>query len=144
MKLKKYLNYLLIPITALAFAGSVPSCAQYRAIVSPETNVQVSSYTVQAAEHTLRAAKDTFDLFFGLVHDNHDFVVRYLPQVYSFAQDMQVKAPDTLRRANRAKNAYKYNRSAANQTDLNTIMATVAQLMADAQRHTAEIKSSTP
>ena len=136
-------NLILIPVLALALCfqscgtntGAIP-------FVAPAANVQVSTYTVQTAEHTLRAAKDTFDLFFGLVHDNHDLVVTKLPKVYAFAQMMQTKAPAVMRQANAAKNAFKNNRTPDNQANLNTLMSTIEQLMLDARTNTRQLQGA--
>ncbi len=67
-------------VLGVALLGATPSCSTYNALVNPATNVAVSTYTVQGAEHTLRAAKDTFELFFGLVKDNHVMIVTEAPR----------------------------------------------------------------
>ncbi len=131
-------------VLGLSVVLGTTSCeTQRQAIV----NQQVSTYSVQAAEHTLRAAKDTFDTFFSLVHQNHAFVEQSLPQVYAFAvkwanEDTGIKP--LLQRADRAKNAFKHNRTSDNQTSLNTVMNLVAQLMADANRNMTKVQTATP
>ena len=126
----------------LLLSLAAPSCVTPPPFIPPATNVAASTYTVQTAEHTLRAAKDTFDLFFGLVHDNHDLVVAHLPKVYAFAQSMQAKAPAALRRADAAKNAFKNNRTADNQATLNTLLSTIEQWMAETRGYTQELQAN--
>lgn len=134
---------LITLLAVLCLAGAAPSC-QSPSLISPQTNVAVSTYSVQAAEHTLRAAKDTLDLFFGLVKDNHELVRSQLPSVYAFAERMQAIAPGILRKANAAKNTFKYNRTPDNQANLDTIMKTVAQIMADVQANTKKLQTTAP
>lgn len=112
--------------------------------VTPAANVQVSSYSVQAAEKLLKQAKLTSQLFFDLVRQNHDFVVANLPDVYAFAQRMQTEMPNKLRQANAAKNEFKYNRTSDNQASMDTIMKTVSSLMSLFQTKTTELKAATP
>lgn len=147
----KLLNYLIIPILALSLVFSSTSCAPQSQTSQQvaAANIKISSYSVQAAEHSLRAAKDTFDLFFDLVHRNHDFLVSQKPesifgQVYAFAVRMQVQAPAAMKRANAAKNAFKYNRTPDNQTSLNTIMATIMRYQSEVASNTTKLQAATP
>lgn len=135
----------LLLLTVVTLGLAAPSCTNNQIPFLPAaSNVAVSTYSVQKAEQVLAQAKSTFDLFFGLVHDNHDFVVTHLPQVYTFALRMQVEAPAAMRQGNAAKNAFKYNRTADGQTDLNSIMHTIASLMVQVQSNTNKLKASTP
>lgn len=139
------MNKLLTLLAAAVIGLSLPSCTTTGAFpfLAKSTNVTASSYTVQAAEKALKQAKLTFDLFFGLVHDNHAFVVAHLPTVYAFAQKMQVEAPDALRKANAAKNVFKSSRDPSAQTTLNGLMATLMQIQTDVLANTNQIKSAT-
>lgn len=141
---------LLVALLSVTIGFSLMGgCATTGTPIPPATNVQVSSYTVQAAEHSLRAAKDTFDLFFDLVHTNHELLVAQKPesplgQVYAFAERMQVQAPAAMKRANAAKNAFKYNRTADNQANLNTVMATIVRYQTEVKSNTNAIQTATP
>lgn len=141
----KPLKLILITVCSLTVSfGLMGGCASTGVIpfVSPTANIQASTFTEQAAEKICNQALLTQKLFFGLVKDNHDFVVEHLPKIYAFAQDMQVRAPDALRKANRARRIFKYNRTADNQASMDTVILTLTQLMSDMQTKTNELKAA--
>lgn len=125
-------------ILVLVACGGFTSC-QTPALVSPQTNVAVTTFTVVQAENALRAAKDTVDLFLRLEDDNEDFVKAKLPKVAAFANKCRETVPDLLLRANTAKNIFKHNRTPDNQSTLNGIMATVMMIVVEAQTYTKQI-----
>src|SRR5678815_3441373 len=86
---------------ALTFSGcGTPGALPY---VSPTANVQTSTWTVQGAEKTLLAARDTLDLFLGLDDTNRVIVNDKLPKVHKLAEKLRKDnyAINLLERADR-------------------------------------------
>jgi hypothetical protein len=139
--MKKYILSTCCALVALSFCSCGFSLigGSNGQVATPALSATTSSNIVIAAEKTLQVSKDSIDLFLHLEYDNHDVVLKSMPQVHTVAEFLRREAPAALVKANNAKNAFKHNRNAENQASLMTAVATVSSLAAQAQQATIKL-----
>lgn len=97
------------------------------------------SSLVVNAERTVKNAWDLIDGFLIFERDNRTQLWHVDQGIKQAADRIRVEAPDAFTAANNAIRAYKRNRTPENKASLQTVLAVVNQLLADAA--TASAKS---
>lgn len=102
------------------------------------------------AEQTISGASDTMDLFVTIENDWREYCKKKLPEVHDAAEWLRAKQPDGLPRglsmvssANKARLAYKKNRTPENKANLLTAIATLQTASREAESQLANFNSST-
>jgi hypothetical protein len=106
------------------------------ACTTPQTG---SDPIVVNAEKTLRISKDTLDLFVTLEYQNQALIKTKFPPVHAFAESVRKDAPQLLKAANDAKNAYKNKQGTSAQ--LFAALTAVTTLASKAQQYLAIVNT---
>lgn len=135
--MKKLIPYLAIIV--LAFSGcstqlttsvSTPILPE----VTPTAEHQPDPIVVNA-ERTLTIARDTFRFIAHEERKNEALFAKVSPSIHDFVQHIRSDGPKWLRTAEAMKTKYKDNRSAENQRNLITAVATVSEALNQSKQY---------
>lgn len=136
--MNKYAS-ILIACLALSFSGCGTVSKIYKAATaevnlsaSGETGVVHDDQIVVNAEKALKIGLDTFDLFLDLEFHNRALFDK-IPGAHATAERIRRDGKMWIDSLQRAKNAYKNNRSEKNHLTLNTALKTVQAAIAESK-----------
>ena len=138
----KHLILLLIAASFLSFQG----CQTLTQLTHPGevvvTQAETADQLVLRAEQTAETAKATFDILFHLEKDNRAALLQLNPAIHVFTEKLKKDnyAIGLIQSLRNATKAFKSNRTAGNQANLNTYLLTLNQVLGDANKYIAQAK----
>lgn len=133
-------------ILALLFAGcfAVAPLGPSGCSVAPQPTLsaQASDQIILRAEQTAQTARLTFDTFVHLERDNEAVLKTLNPQIHIYANTIRAHGLDWITSLRTATKTFKANRTAGNQSNLNTWIITLTTAVSQTNKYLAEARKT--
>lgn len=137
--MKKTRSFSLVFVMLLALVVALPlgGCSWFTS--STATTQPSGDIVVVSAEKSLEAAFTVIDGFLLAEHQNRDYIKSKLPAVHATAEQLRRESPAMLREAGDAIAAYKAARAEIQRDAMESKLASVSQMAAQARTALATI-----
>lgn len=137
----------LVVAAVLPFSG----CGTVQSVINAAktaTTYKASAQTTEAivvnAEKALAESKIALETLWKLENNHREFVKKNFPSIHAAVERLRKDAPDVLIAADNVKNTFKHNRTAKNEADLVSVIATVKGFTAQAKELSTQLNDVSP